>query len=184
MPALALVAMAPLEVLVQRIRGASRYLTVGVAALLVVVAAVTSQPKFRDVYLANIDNILRMQVTMGQWVASHLSRNARIATNDVGAITYYGGRYCFDTVGLVSSDFITHELAWRKTHGALVFEEALPSYWARVKPDYCILFPTWYPRLTRQPWLVKIHEVDYPNNTGGGNELVVYRVAGEPQPIR
>jgi len=182
MPALSLIAIAPLEAAGQHLRGIfSRHVVAGAAGLLIALAAASSQPKFRGVYLANIDNILRMQVSMGQWVASHLPRNARVATNDVGAITYYGGRYCIDTVGLVSSDFITHELAWRKAHGSIVFEDAIPSYWARAKPDYCILFPSWYPRLTQQPWLVKIDEIDYPNNTGGGNELVVYRVTGGPR---
>ena len=62
--------------------------------------------------------------------------------------------------------------------------EDVQEYLARQRPDYCILFPSWFPRMTRQPWLSRVHEIDVENSTGGGNELVVYRVTGTPAPIR
>jgi hypothetical protein len=119
-------------------------------------------------------------VRAGRWVASHLPRSVRIAANDVGAITYYGNRYCIDTVGLVSADAITHFLKWKQEHGSIFVEEALPSYLRMARPDYCILFPQWYPNLTQAPWLRAVGEFDYPNTTGGGDRLVVYRVVGTP----
>ena len=81
---------------------------------------------------------------------------------------------------LVSSDFITHMQAWWKRYHTAFAEEALPSFLRGVKPDYCILFPAWYPNLTREPWLTAVGQFQYPNNTGGGNELVVYRISGVP----
>ena len=43
-----------------------------------------------------------------------------------------------------------------------------------------MLFPEWYPDMTREPWLRKIYEIDYPSNTGGGSALVAYQVVGKP----
>jgi len=180
-PALALVSMEPLAWLLERLRGAvARRVTLAAVGLAVVIGAAKSLGDYQPIYLSNVDNIVRMQVRMGRWVARHVPLGARIATNDVGAITYYGGRYCIDTVGLVSSGLVTHLLSWWKQHGSVNAELALPSYFRQSRPDYCILFPAWYPNLTRAPWLRYVGEFDYPNTTGGGDQLVVYRVIGTP----
>jgi hypothetical protein len=180
-PVFALVSMEPLAWLLARLRGAmARRIAIGAAALVLAFGAFGSIGEYLPVYLSNADNILHMQVRMGRWVATHLPAGARVATNDVGAITYYGGRYCIDTVGLVSADAITHMLAWWRRHGSIHPEEALPSYFRAARPDYCILFPQWYPNLTQSSWLRAQAEIDYPNSTGGGDRLVVYRVVGTP----
>ncbi len=180
-PAFALVSMEPLAWAIGRAgsAGVRRWAAVA-AAVALTLAGLRSTAEYEPVFLSNVDNILSMQVRMGRWVAEHLPSGARVATNDVGAITYFGGRFCIDTVGLVSSDAITHMLAWWRTHGRVFPEDALPSYFRTAKPDYCILFPAWYPNLTRAPWLKYLGEFDYPNNTGGGDRLVAYRVIGTP----
>jgi len=180
-PSLALVSMEPIAWARARLRGVTaRRVTPALAGLAVAAGAARGLGDYQPIYLSNVDNILGMQVRMGRWVARNLPRGARAATNDVGAITYYGGRYCIDTVGLVTSDLITHLLAWWKRHGSVFPEETLPSYFRKARPDYCILFPDWYPNLTRVPWLRYVGEFDYRNTTGGGNRLVVCRVVGTP----
>jgi hypothetical protein len=177
MPCIALLAMAPLQALRNRLpSGFARSGLGAIAGTLVAVAAVMGQLRFQPVHLAYVDNILSMQVKMGRWVAAQLPREARIATNDVGAITYFGKRYCIDTVGLVTTEFLTHRLEWIKRHGKADPDRELASFLERARPDYCILFPSWYPTLTQQPWLRKIHQINYPNITGGGDELVAYEV--------
>ena len=83
--------------------------------------------------------------------------------------------------GLVSPDLITHLLAWWKQHGTVFPEEALPSFFRASHPDYCIVFPSWYPNLTQAPWLQYLGEFDVKSSTGGGDRLVVYRVVGTPK---
>jgi hypothetical protein len=180
-PMLALISMAPVEWLLARIRAhAGRVVVTGAVALACALSAARGQSQLQPVYLAQVDNILRMQVAMGEWVARHLPPRARVATNDVGAITWYGGRYCIDTVGLVNSDLIGLDLADRRRTGHTDLEASLTSYLERRPPDFCILFPDWYPHLSRASWLTPIYEIRYPNVTGGGDRLVVYEVAGRP----
>ena len=180
-PFLALLAVAALAWGLTRVRSAAvRHVVIAGVAIATLLGAMRSLADYQPLYLAHCDNILKQQVAAGRWVAKSLPPGARIAMNDVGAITYFGGRYCIDVVGLVSSDFITHMRAWVKRQGTAFTEEALPSYLREVKPDYGILFPDWYPNLTAEPWLTPVASFDYPNTTGGGNRLVVYRFTGTP----
>jgi arabinofuranosyltransferase len=181
LPFLALLAMAPLEWLLPRLRLRARWaLLVSLPWILCASGAARSQMELRPVYLAQAQNILAMQVAMGDWVATHLPPRARIATHDVGAITWYGGRYCIDTVGLVNSELIGLDLESRRRGGELNLEAVVSTYLAHDPPDFCIFFPSWYPNLVRAPWLRPIHVVRFPNVTGGGDELVVFEVVGRP----
>lgn len=134
----------------------------------------------RDMYLIHVDNILDMQVKMSEWVRGHLPAGARVATNDVGAITYFGGRYCIDTEGLVAPRLISMELESRAENPRPGRDTILARYFSEVRPDYCILFPSWYPALVRQPWLERVYSIDRPNYTGGDSHFVVYRVVNPP----
>jgi hypothetical protein len=178
-PFYALLSMAALEATLARwTRPAVRRAGIVIASVLVIGASLLSQINIQRIHLANVDNILKMHVAIGRWVAQHTPPEARIALNDVGAITYIGQRYCIDTVGLVSSDRVTFTLDEWRAHGHSHPDALLPRYLQLKRPDYCILFPSWYPALVQEPWLQYITHVEYPNNTGGGNEMVVYRVAG------
>ncbi|MFI5372886.1 MAG: hypothetical protein ACHQ52_15130 [Candidatus Eisenbacteria bacterium] len=181
MPCVALVAMAPLEaVLAWRGTPVFRRLATAVATALTLVPALARQTQYHEVFLGNVDNILRMQVTMGEWVRDRLPAGARVATNDIGAITWYGGRYCIDLEGLVSSDLVTVMLGRLGDPSFTHPDDVLLDYLPRHAVSYCILFPEWHPALARAPWLERVHEIDYPNTTGGGNALVAYRVVGSP----
>ncbi len=180
-PFMALLSMAPLAWAMTLLRApAQRAAAIAVVLGVVGFGAWRSSYDYEPIYLANCDNIVHQHVAMGRWVAKNLPPDARVASNDVGAITWFGGRYCIDVVGLVSSDFITHMQKWWKLHHTALSEEALPSFLRVTKPDFCILFPAWYPNLTKEPWLTPLGQFQYPNNTGGGNELVVYQVSGVP----
>ena len=160
-----------------RVRGPkTRHAALIAAAVAVAASAAWSQVRYTPVYLANVDNILHMQVQMGRWVKTHTAADARIATNDVGAITYLGGRYCVDTVGLVSADRITHALEQRRLNVDIHPDLVLASYLRAKRVDYVIVFPSWYPDLIRLPWLSRVGRIRYPNSTGGDDELAIYRV--------
>ena len=51
-------------------------------------------------YAAEVKNINDLQVHTGHWIAEHTSPDARVATNDIGAIGYFSRRYILDTEGL------------------------------------------------------------------------------------
>jgi len=46
------------------------------------------------------------QVATARWISSHLPQDAIVATHDVGAVAFYGGRRIVDMVGLVSPGMI------------------------------------------------------------------------------
>lgn len=180
-PFQAMLSMAPIEWLQGRIRRpAGRSLVAVSAAVLFLLSAARSQSQLQPIYLAQVENILRMQVTMGEWVADHLPPGARVATNDVGAITWYGGRYCIDTIGLVNSELIGLQLEDKRRFVRVDLEASVTAYLTRNPPDFCILFPAWYPHLTRAAWLRPIYDIRFPNVTGGGDQLVAYQVVGRP----
>jgi arabinofuranosyltransferase len=180
-PCVALIAMSPFDLVLARLHTRSaRWAAVALAGLAVLFAAGYRQFQYEGLFQANVDNILKMQVAMGEWVRRELPPGARVATNDIGAITWYGGHPCIDTEGLVSTDLITLMLARLGTPRFTRMDDALLDYLPTRHPAVVIVFPDWYPALVRAPWLERIHEIDYPNNTGGGNRLVAYRVIGTP----
>ena len=177
-PFLAILALAAFDEL--RVRLRLRTLQAAAPALMGILIAIGSYRghlETHPLYLANVDTILHLQVAMAEWVRDRLPAGARIATHDVGAITYFGNRYCIDTVGLTSADVVGFLLRWRREHGAIDFDAALSAYLRRAGADYAIFFPEWYPRLTQELWLRKMYQLDYANTTGGGNSLVLYALA-------
>jgi len=176
-PFQALLAVGLLDTLTRRLRPAAwRTAAWAVAAVLVVAPGARVLPAARDIYILHVENILGMQVKMAEWVSAHLPATARVATNDVGAITYFAQRYCIDTEGLVAPRLLALEQASRHEVPRPDGQAVVARYLAEAHPDYCILFPSWYPALVRQPWLERVYSIDRQNLTGGDSHFVVYRV--------
>jgi len=58
------------------------------------------------VYAGACKYIEDRQVTTARWISTHLPQDAIVATHDVGAVAFYGGRRVADMVGLVSPAMI------------------------------------------------------------------------------
>jgi len=74
----------------------------------------------------NVQNINSMQRLLGSWAGRVTKPGDRIATNDVGAIGYFGGRYVVDLMGLVSPP------------------RPMPENLARYKPELVLVFVAWF----------------------------------------
>jgi hypothetical protein len=120
-----------------------------------------------------------MQVEIGKWVARQAGPDAVIATNDIGAIAFFGQRRIIDTVGLATPEIIpvihrppADPSAWLGTN-----QRALLGFLRERRPEYLIIFPRWYPWLATQTKV--LHEVKRvylaDNTTCGGPLMVVYR---------
>ena len=111
-----------------------------------------------------------LQVTLGRWVAAHTPPDARLALNDVGAITFLGRREVIDVMGLVTPAIIPY-----RREG----ETGVLRYLERTCPDYLIVFPSWFPSLTaRTDLFTPVHKVKLDHNTvAGSDEMVVYETA-------
>ena len=120
-----------------------------------------------------VQNVEGMQVRLGHWVDANTPRDARLALNDVGAIGYLSRREVIDVMGLVTPAIIPY-----RREG----EDGVLRYLERVCPDYLIVFPRWFPRLTaRTDRFTPIHRVRLAYNTAAGaEEMVVYESVWAP----
>ena len=90
-------------------------------------------------YAWAVQNIDAMQVRLGQWIAARTPPGARLGLNDVGAIAYLSRREVVDVMGLVTPAIIPYRRDGER--GVLAFLE-------RACPDYLVIFPEWFPRLS------------------------------------
>jgi arabinofuranosyltransferase len=120
-------------------------------------------------YAWSVQNIDAMQVRIGRWADANLPRRARLAVNDIGAIAYLSRREIVDLMGLVTPEILPY-----RRQG----EEGIIRFIGEVCPDYVIVFPSWFPRLTaRADLLEPVHQVALPRvEVAGGPEMVVYRL--------
>jgi hypothetical protein len=115
-----------------------------------------------------VQNIEAMQVPLGHWVAANTPRDARLALNDVGAIAFLSRREVVDVMGLVTPDILPYRRDGEL--GVLRYLEGVAC------PDYLIVFPGWFPRLTAmEERFTPVHRVRLARNTvAGAAEMVVY----------
>jgi arabinofuranosyltransferase len=138
-------------------------------ALALVIGAAVALPPAASRYGWAVQNIEAMQVHLGRWVETHTPSGARLALNDVGAIAYLSRREVVDMIGLITPDIIAH-----RRQG----EPAVLRYLEAACPDYLIVFPAWFPALTREQHFTPIYRVRLENNTvAGADEMVVYETA-------
>ncbi len=116
-------------------------------------------------YAAEVRNINDLQIRTARWIAAHTSQDARVATNDIGAIAFFGRRHILDTEGLVSPEAI-----WpKRMHRHLEFLEAS-------RPDVLVIFPNWYPKLAaRTDLFEEVARITAEKVIAGGESLVIYR---------
>ena len=138
-----------------------------VVAALFLVASMAAAPRAADRYAWAVQNIDAMQVHLGRWVAAHTPPNARLALNDVGAIAYLSRREIMDVMGLVTPAIIPY-----RRNG----EAGVLGYLERACPDYLIIFPAWFPKLSAMTdRFTPIYRVRLEHNTvAGADEMVVY----------
>ena len=110
-------------------------------------------------------NINDLQVRTARWIATHTAPDARVATNDIGAIAFFSRRFILDTEGLITPDAIWDKRMWR-----------IDRFLERSKPDVVVIFPAWYPYLSRRPdLLTEVTRISAPIVIAGGVSLVIYR---------
>jgi hypothetical protein len=127
-----------------------------------------------------VQNIEAMQVHLGHWVTANTPRDARLALNDVGPIVFLSRREAVDVMGLVTPAIIPF-----RRDG----ESGVLRYLERACPDYLIVFPKWFPRLTAMAErFTPVYHVRLSRNTvAGADEMVVFetvwsRARAAPRP--
>ncbi|HYN90086.1 MAG TPA: hypothetical protein VER55_16245, partial [Ardenticatenaceae bacterium] len=122
--------------LTRRPAGNARYSGLRVAwslavAGVVVAGGLQQLPRWQTLYRKNVEQIARVHVAAGDWLATHSPPNARVATFDIGAIAFESQRHVVDLGGLL--DPASHApLAARDLSSYMLDRGA--SYWVDLEP--------------------------------------------------
>jgi arabinofuranosyltransferase len=106
------------------------------------------------------NSINRQQVALGEWLAQNTPEDAVIACNDVGAIGYFANRRVLDLLGLVTPEV----MSYRKKYPIGRENFAGRDFVLDRKPDYLVIFPSWFPNLEKTDFLKPVYGVDLPDN--------------------
>jgi len=136
-------------------------------------------------YVQNVANVEDGDVRAALWLRDHLPATAVLAVNDIGALKYLLPNRVIDLVG-ISSPELRREVADDLAHGrARSWEEAMAGALARRQPDYLVIFPSWFPAVSRLPGFRLVQSFEVPNNiTMGGPEITVYATPWTRAPLR
>jgi hypothetical protein len=132
--------------------------------------ALVALPPAAERYAWGVQNINAMQVHLGRWLDAHTPRDSVLAVNDIGAIAFVSRRPILDLMGLVTPEILPYRRDGET--GVIRFVEERC-------PEYVVVFPSWFPRLTaRADLLTPVYAVRLARNeVSGGPEMVVYRLA-------
>jgi hypothetical protein len=134
-------------------------------------------------YVQNVANVEASDVAIARWLGPRLPPEASIAVNDIGAIKYFLPNRVIDLASIATPE-IGREVG-RATAAGVPWSEALFAAMARRRPDYVVVFPSWFPSLARDPRFRPIHGLRIPDNiTMGGDEIVVYETPWTRYPLR
>lgn len=149
---------------------------VPVAALLLVLIAwptVTSLVQGAGRYAQNIANVQDSDVRMARWLAGRLPPEAVLAVNDIGALKFFLPNRVVDLAGISSPD-LRREVRIAVQKGT-PWNDAMITAIAERRPDYLVIFPSWFPGVVANPMFRPVYGLKISGNiTMGGDELVVY----------
>jgi len=117
-------------------------------------------------YAAKVKNINDLQIATARWLQKTTTPEARIATNDIGAIAYFSGRFIIDTEGLITPEAI-HPKRMRR----------LVPFLESQRPDLLIIFPEWYPEIVARTDLFhEVYRIHAKQEAAGAPDLVMFRM--------
>ncbi len=109
---------------------------------------------------------------VARWVQTETPPGTVIASHDVGALGYFGGRPLVDTAGLLNPELIPY----------VRDPDRLVTELRRRNVEYLIFFPNWYPSLVGRPDLPVVFEIRtaYARSLGADFLVVALNPRGKP----
>ncbi len=139
-------------------------------AVLAIARLLSQDVAYAPQYAAQVDNINRLHVAMGEWLSMHTAPADTIATNDIGAIGFFSGRRVIDLEGLVTPAVLPYRA-----------ERAYVSFVERERPAWLVIFPEWYPELAaRTDHFHEVSRITVPHVSAAHDSLVVYATPWTP----
>ncbi|MEO8275930.1 MAG: hypothetical protein ABI639_06890 [Thermoanaerobaculia bacterium] len=159
-------------------------LPVGALALVLLFApTLVSLTKSLGRYLTSCANVRDSNVALAKWLGPRLPPDAVLAVNDVGAFKYLLPNRVLDLVGLMTPE-VTH-LRQQGARDGKVFSEVLAEFLDARKPDFVIVFPSWFAFPAQHPdrfhllRMVSIRD----NITMGGEMIALYDTPWTRRPL-
>jgi hypothetical protein len=106
---------------------------------------------YAELNAVDVRDINDMHVYLGKWVDKNVPENSTVALNDAGAIKYFGNREVLDIMGLNSNEM----LLYKRLGEVETFE-----YLKVVKPDILIIFPDWFPSMSKASVLSEVNRIE------------------------
>jgi hypothetical protein len=134
-------------------------------------------------YARNVANVQESDVAIARWLAPRLPPEAVLAVNDIGALKFLLPNRVVDLAGIATPE-IRRRIAAAAAHG-VPWERAVLAFLGERRPDYLVIFPSWFPNLARDPRFRPVAGVKIEDNlTMGGDEVVVYATPWTRYPLK
>ncbi len=142
--------------------------------LLVLATGYWNARRWATALATNTQEILAVDVAIGEWLAANTPPDALIAVDDIGAIAYLSGREIFDLNGLVSPEM--WPILRNEAYG-LPRNQATLRLLSEVQPDYLAIFPPWHFELATNGQVVEeVAQFSAETRTIIGNqEAIIYQ---------
>ena len=129
-------------------------------------------------------NVQDSDVRIAHWLAERLPPEALLAVNDIGALKFFLPNHVVDMAAIIDPELRGY-IEEAQEQGADWHYGVLRLLRER-QPDYLVIFPGWYPRLTELDSGFQVRYVlNIPNNiTMGGNEIAVFSTPWTRHPLR
>ncbi len=143
------------------------------ALLVILWPSVTGLVRGAGRYAQSVSNVHDSDVRIARWLAPRLDPAALVAVNDIGALAYLLPNRVLDLAGIAHPEIradLRRAAAQGASRGA-----GVRAFLERHRPDYLVIFPSWYPSLLRpDSGFEPIYAVEIPGNiTMGGDRIVV-----------
>ena len=126
-------------------------------------------------YLKTLANVEDSDVAAARWLAPRLPPEALLAVQDIGALKYHLPNRVIDLAGIATPEVLP-VLRGSGPQDPIYWEQRLVSFLEQRKPDYLVVFPRSYPRITGgAPGFEKIQSFPVEDNvTMAGDELAIF----------
>jgi len=159
-------------------RQVPRWATTGIVlfAIVPLVVMIEVQPKSgAGAYGLSVKNTDEMHVALARWARDSLPAGATAAVHDIGALAFFADLRLIDLEGIGTPSM----LAFKRSPASRL--QAL----ARLRPQYLIIAPNWYPDLDRRRDLfIPIHVQEIPPEESrvlAGPTMVIYQARWPPR---
>jgi hypothetical protein len=155
----------------------------GAAAAAILAPTLAALVQGQRFYAQNVANVEESDVAVARWLAARLPPGALLAVNDIGALKYFLPNRVVDLASIATPE-IGREVQ-RAAAAGVPWSDAMLAALARRRPDYVVVFPSWFPGLARDPRFRPVHALPIAGNvTMGGDEIVVYATPWTRYPLR